>query len=390
VGAIVVVAAGEIVPITGLIVYGQATINQRFVTGEAGLVRKARGDHVGAGARLQEGRIYVQIEQTGQLPITTLMRQTLERSLEQKTVVQQMGESSADRMAPRMLLTFALTLPWMGANHAAAFLTTGFGAHLRTLGPYTVCNFLIPAAEEGIVIKDARALEWVNLVNTVIIDGRVLADPRALTQAKDAIQQLRQRPLLLRQVATQRFAVYVLVETGAEEAGAKLVAELGLDDYFAESLPRARATIVEQLHLGGRIICYLGSGGDDQPVMEKARVAVAWRSMDALTGSGAHVVLMENDLHQLVRFFALGTAFAARQGFSLLTPIGLDMVDIATTVIVHLGLGYSILFNYAGLLLGAAFARWHPAIQGAPAPEQPSDDAQTVAYPLLPPLATRT
>lgn len=391
VGAIVAVAAGEIIPITGVIVYGNATLNQHFVTGEAGMVRKQRGEHVVAGAMLQEGRIYVQVEQTGQLPITSVVRRTLERSLEQKTVVQQMGETSADRMAPRMLLTFALTLPLMGAYHATAFLTTGFGAHLRTLGPYTVRNFLIPAAEQGIVIKDARALEWVNRVNTVLIDGRVLADPLALTQAKTAIYQLHQRPLLIRQFAAQRFAVYVLVETGAEAAGAKLVAELGLDDYFAETLPSARATLVERLQLGGRMICYVGSGRDDNQVMEKAHVAIAWRSVAALTSGGAHVVLMDNDLRQLVRFFEMSTAFAARQGFSLLTPIGLDIADIATTVIVHLGLGYSILFNYAGLWLGAAFARWRPTIQEAPsAADQSTEDVQTITYPLLPPLATST
>jgi hypothetical protein len=40
-----------------------------------------------------------------------------------------------------------------------------------------------------------------------------------------------------------------------------------------------------------------------------------------------------------------------------LTPIGLDLVDIATTLFIHLGLVYSLLFNYAGLLLGAANAR---------------------------------
>ena len=40
-----------------------------------------------------------------------------------------------------------------------------------------------------------------------------------------------------------------------------------------------------------------------------------------------------------------------------MTPIGFDLLDITTTLFVHLGLFYSVLFNYAGLLLSAANAR---------------------------------
>ena len=162
-------------------------------------------------------------------------------------------------MAPQMLLTFALTLPLLGANHAAAFLTTSFGNHLRTLGPYTVRNFLIPAAEQGIVIKVARALELANLVNVLIFDQNVLADPVARAHAKAVIHALRQRPRLLQRLTAHEFAIYHFVAAGDEAYGQQLTAELGLDDYFVANSTAARTAVIERLQLSGRVVAYVGA-----------------------------------------------------------------------------------------------------------------------------------
>jgi hypothetical protein len=94
-----------------------------------------------------------------------------------------------------------------------------------------------------------------------------------------------------------------------------------------------------------------------------------------VTTTSAHIVLLDNDLGQLGRCFDLAAAFVAKQGFSLMTPIGFDLVDITTTVFVHLGLVYSVLYNYTGLLLGAANARVRPA---------PAPDKETSTLPALP------
>lgn len=91
--------------------------------------------------------------------------------------------------------------------------------------------------------------------------------------------------------------------------------------------------------------------------MAQAQVAIAWRGLTTLPTNGAQVVLLDQDLQQLPRFFELAAAFGVKQGFSLVAPIGLDLVDLATTIFIHFGLVYSILFNYTGLWLGAAYAR---------------------------------
>jgi len=92
------------------------------------------------------------------------------------------------------------------------------------------------------------------------------------------------------------------------------------------------------------------------------------------------VLLLDNDLARLTHFFYLANAFALKQGFNLLAPIGLDFVDLGTTLILHFGLGYSVLFNYSGLLLGAFSAR----LPLRPLPVVPEMPPAAQALPALP------
>lgn len=356
-GDVVVVSAGESIPADGLVVYGTAWLDQRFATGDSEPLWTWAGERVAATSVVQSGLLYVQLDQAAVAPLVLTIQETLALTADRKSYFQQMGEQSGKRMAPRSLLIFALSLPLLGPDRAAGFLTTGFGNSLHTLGPYTTRNFLIPAAQHGILIKDAHALEAAILVNTIIFDQRVLLDPVARTSAQATVQALRQRPWLMQGVSPHRFAVYVLVNEGEEATARELMTELGLDDYLTATTATTRADLIKRLAVGGRTVCYVGVDEQDPAVMEQARIAISWRGVNRITTTPAQVVLLDRDLQALVRFFELAANFTVKQGFNLVTPIGFDLLDITTTLFVHLGLFYSVLFNYAGLFLSAANAR---------------------------------
>lgn len=353
-GDVVAVGPGDTVPAAGLVLYGAAKVDQRLALGDARLVTKQVGERVVAASTVQSGQLYIQLEETPPPPLAQQIRRVLEQTPTAKTYTQQLGERGADHMAPRMMAAFALTLPFLGVNHAAAFLCTGFGAHTRTLGPLTVRRFVTQAAAAGVLVKNPRALEVGNLVNTVIIDSHLLATPALQAQAKTVIHTLRQRPWLMEGVAPHRFAVYLMADN--EDAARRLVGELGCDDYLLEPTMSGRAALVERLQTAGRTICYVGQGVADAVVMEKATLAIALHGVATIATTPAQVLLLDNDLRHLAHFFTLATAFGAKQGVNLLLPIGLDVVDLGTTLILHFGLVYSVLFNYSGLLLSAFYA----------------------------------
>lgn len=372
-GDVVVANSGEAIPADGRVVYGTAWVDERFATGDTKPVWKWAGERVAAATVVESGLLYVQLDQAATVPLTRRMRDALADTTAQKSYFQQLGEQGAKRMAPRSLLAFAIALPLMGPNRAAGLLTTGFGNSLHTLSPYTTRNFLVPAARRGILIKDAHALEGTILVNTLLFDHQILRDPVARQSAKATIHALRQRPWLMQGVSPHRFAVYVLVQAGEEVAARELMAEVGLDDYLTATTTTEQADLLQRLAAGGRAVCYVSIDADDE-VMAQARVNIAWRGLNKIVTTGAQVVLVERDLQPLVHFFELAAAFTARQGFNLLVPIAFDILDITTTIFIHFGLLYSVLFNYSGLLLSLANARLSTRPQGDSPTPQPNAD----------------
>ncbi|MEZ4661089.1 MAG: hypothetical protein R2911_26360 [Caldilineaceae bacterium] len=260
-----------------------------------------------------------------------------------------------------MWTTFALLLPFWDANRAAGFLTTSFGNQMERLGPYTLQNFARLALQQQTLIYDGRVLETLNLVNTIVIEAAVVLDPAIRKQIRGTIAELRRRRWLMQEATHQRITIYLLAD-GDEMTMHALADELGFDGYFVEPLAIARAALLERLQRNGRLVCYMGSGADESIVMDKALVSVVMPSVGAqpsklFESTGADVVIVEKDLNRLVQLFDMAARFGASQGVNLAWPMLMDLMDIFTTVFVHFGLTYSILFSYSGLLGSALYSR---------------------------------
>jgi hypothetical protein len=335
-------------------------------------------------ALLQSGsqRFFAQSEATFQRGIEALpwrdgatshaVRRALSDAVAEKSAAQEGGEASARRMAPWMLVSFVLSWPLLGVNRAAAFLTTGFGWHLRTLGPLTVRNTLLAAAEEGIVIKDLRGLEAAAQIDTLVIHASVLADAAARDSAQSAISALRDR--VRNQDEPCDFTAYLLGDEAALDELCPLAAAWGFDACVA-----AFPTTV------GRAICYVGLGGEDDRVhMAQSTLAVAWRTSNALSHEEAHVVLLDGDLTALARLADRADAYADTQRFNFRAPIGFDIVDLGTTIFMHLGLSYSVLFNFAGLFTAAASVGRQQKTNARVAEQHPDKAKETLTVAPMP------
>lgn len=287
------------------------------------------------------------------------------------SIPQQRGQAGIRQMAPWMLASFVLTLPWLGVNRAAAFLTTGFGAHLNTLGPFTVRKTLLAAAQQGILVKDTHVLETAAQMDTLVIDAQVLADAAARASLSAAVDALRaHRPQL-----SHPLSVYCLLDS--DDTFLPLVDQIDCAVAVSAGSAEKRLSFLQTLQQSGRSICYIGAaseedGEDDSALLSCTTVAVAWRSSTALAHSPAQVHLMEGDLTALAHFVDLASDYSRTQRFNLQTPIGFDWADIGTTVFIHLGLVYSILFNYAGLATAALYARRPQRAAQKAAPETSS------------------
>lgn len=387
VGDIISIYEGELIPADGIILYGTASIDEQLITGGTQVASKSTGDKVFASTVVTSGLLYIQVTTLIDQAGTDGVRQRIEAMINAGSYITDAGKRSGRTMAPAMGITFALLLPFWDANRAAGFLTTSFGSQMTNLGPYTLRNFATLALQQRILIYDGRALESLNLVNTIVIEAGILADKEMRENAFEAVAALRRRRWPLQEVTPHRFAVYLLSERD-ELATKTLAAQIGADDYFVMASPSERAELLERLQIGGRLLCYVGSGREDADVMAKALATViipaagefatreqftSQEVMSLLKTTQAQVVLLEKDLKHLDQLFALVTQFGLNQGANIAWPLVMDLVDITTTVFIHFGLTYSVLFSYSGLLVSALLTRL-PLVRYRQQHQQPQEN----------------
>ena len=137
----------------------------------------------------------------------------------------------------------------------------------------------------------------------------------------------------------------------------ELISEFGFDDGFIEPVLDNRLKLIEQLQQQGRFVCYIGDGTRHTAVMQKAMMSISIGGAATIKHDVAQVVLSDKHLGQLPNFFELAEQFNAKQRFNLGFPFLMDMVDIFTTVFVHFGLTYSVIFAYTGTLVSALNAK---------------------------------
>ncbi len=132
----------------------------------------------------------------------------------------------------------------------------------------------------------------------------------------------------------------------------KLAQELGIDQYFAETLPENKADIIEQLQNEGRFVCYIGDGINDAIALKKSHVSVSIRGASTVATDTAQVVLMNGTLDQLSHLFDLASDFQSNMDATygvLLVPV---FLGIGGVFFLHFGLVHTLILNQLGLLGG--------------------------------------
>jgi Cu2+-exporting ATPase len=167
---IVVINAGETIPIDGAIYSGVANVDQHILTGESQPIEKMIGETVFAGTVVLEGQIQIRVEKTGKETTAAQIGKILDKTADFKASMQSYGEKIIDKGALPTLAVSAVTLPVLGTSSALAVLGASFGYHMRITAPLSMLNFLTIASKNGVLIKDGRSLELLNQVDTVVFD----------------------------------------------------------------------------------------------------------------------------------------------------------------------------------------------------------------------------
>lgn len=168
--AIVVVHAGEVIPVDGVVVAGIGSVDQRILTGEAQPAEKEVGDEVFASTTLLTGKMQIRVLKTGTETTSAQIIDILNRTVDYRTAVMTRSEQLQDRIALPVLALSGLALATVGFPGALAVLNSNMLLSFMIVSPLSTLSFLNMASRHGVLVKDGRALELLADVNTVVFD----------------------------------------------------------------------------------------------------------------------------------------------------------------------------------------------------------------------------
>lgn len=169
-GDVIVVNTGDVMPVDGVIAEGFAMIDQHALTGESVPAEKGPGDRVFASTVLVAGKVFVAVESSGTDTASAKIGKILADTAGYKLARQHAGERLADKAAIPMLGLGALGLATMGPAGAVAIVNCDLGTGIRMAAPLAMLSSLALCASKGILIKDGRALDLMNEIDTVLFD----------------------------------------------------------------------------------------------------------------------------------------------------------------------------------------------------------------------------
>ena len=169
-GDIVVVRAGELIPIDGIVSGGAGGVDQSLVTGESVVAERTIGDQVFASTLLLNGTLEVRVEQAGEDTLAGQIADVLGRMESFEASVEHQSVRLADASVNPTIALGAIGWVARGPFGALTVAASNFADANRLASPLSMYNYLIAMAEAGIHVKDGRSLELLGDVDTVIFD----------------------------------------------------------------------------------------------------------------------------------------------------------------------------------------------------------------------------
>ena len=169
-GDVVVVYAGEVIPVDGQIIAGHASIDQHALTGEAQPYEAESGDSVFASTLVLMGEIQVQVVQANAETLAAQITDILNNTLSHETQVGLRGIEIANKWVLPTTVLGLLAWPIWGVSSLLAVWLMQPGFMLMVTTPMVLLAYLDMSARSNILVKDGRSLELLSDIDTLVFD----------------------------------------------------------------------------------------------------------------------------------------------------------------------------------------------------------------------------
>lgn len=167
----VVVRSGNMIPLDGTVLEGEAMVNQAALTGEAMPVRKTEGSTLYAGTVVEEGEcVFIAKSEGGSNRYDKIVAM-IEESEKLKSSTENRALVLADKLVPWCLgatvVTYLLT---RNATRAISCLMVDFSCALKLSMPLAVLSAMRECGSYHITVKGGKYLEALSKADTIVFD----------------------------------------------------------------------------------------------------------------------------------------------------------------------------------------------------------------------------
>jgi Cu+-exporting ATPase len=272
-GMEVLIKPGDQVPVDGVVLSGSSTIDEAMLTGESMPVTKAIEDAVYAGTVNGTGVLTFRATRVGSETALAGIVRLVEQAQGSRAPVQRLVDAVTARFVPVVLLAAALGFtvwaifgpdpaPLNAVLVAVAMLVIACPCALGLATPTAVMVGMGRAAENGILIKNAEALETAHKVDTVVLDKT-----GTITEGKPGVASLEaygmsEEELLAIAAAVEMNSEHPLADAIVSEAQSRKIDLPQSDSFASEPGKGASASVDGETVLIGNVE-YMSDNGVD-------------------------------------------------------------------------------------------------------------------------------
>ena len=190
------VKPGEKIPVDGSILEGESSIDESMITGEPVPVSKTEGDKVSAGTINGKQTFVMKAEKVGSDTLLSQIIEMVNKASRSRAPIQKLADKISGWFVPIVVLVSIITfIVWAvfgpepayvyALVNAIAVLIIACPCALGLATPMSVMVGVGKGAQNGVLIKNAEALETLNKIDVLIIDKT-----GTITEGKPSVEKI--------------------------------------------------------------------------------------------------------------------------------------------------------------------------------------------------------
>ena len=226
VGDVVLVRTGEKIPVDGVVVTGQGSVNQAPITGESIPQDKEGGSQVFAGTIVEAGGLYVRTDKVGGDTMFSRIIALVENAEAEQAPVQKLADKVASWLIPVVFIFLIVVfLVTRDVSKVVTLLIFTSPAELGLATPIVMIAAIARAARAGILIKGGLYLELLAKADAMVFDktGTLTANKPEVVRIQSLDPAFSENDLLRLAAAADRRSAHPLAKSVVDAASRKVV-----------------------------------------------------------------------------------------------------------------------------------------------------------------------